>query len=63
MRPDEWGHRSWGEQLVRGLLALLAVAIVARVVAEVLAPLIPVVIGVLILMLIFGGLSGRRSRW
>lgn len=63
MRPDDWGHRSWGEQLVRGLLALLAVALVARVVAEVLAPLIPVAVGALILVAIVGGVWGRRSRW
>lgn len=63
MPRDEWGYRSWGEQLVRGLLALLAVAIVARVVAEVLAPLIPVLVGALILVLIFSGILGRRRRW
>lgn len=63
MPRDDWRYRSWGEQLVRGLLAVVAVAVLAQVVADILAPLIVPTIGALILLAAFGGMWGRRDRW
>lgn len=45
------------------LVACLAVALAIRVLWWAIAPIVPVAIGTLTLVLIFGALYSRKSRW
>ena len=49
---DPYRPTSWGERLVGGLLALLAVYVVARVVLWILSPLVPVIVGGLVVIVL-----------
>ena len=55
---------SWGRQLGRAALLLLAVAGVARLAADLLAPLVPALLALLLLAGVLALVSGlQRRRW
>lgn len=53
-------RRSVGEQLVSGLLALLAVVFVAELVLQLLLPLVPLLIAALVVVLLVSWWWGGR---
>lgn len=60
MWRDPYYGPSWSEQIFKGLMLLVMLAVVARVVGELLAPVLPLIIVGSIIWLLINAVSRRR---